>query len=122
MLDPRQIGPLINYIQNQRFQSEMIGVENGDSWNEQPPQLGVTLRGRTPETLLRQMHAWHGHLAKGTGSSNRLFPKSPFDGIELRRGPAESPVFWAMREIRSERGFYREGQDLWHYEVLLFKA
>ena len=68
-LDPAHLGPVIDYLHDQRFvpsvpnpASRVRGQPRGPLLSAPQPNLSMT--GRTPESLLRCVAAWH----KGLGS------------------------------------------------------
>jgi len=64
MLDPDQVGPLVDFIYNQKYEPREIihpggGIEMGD-----PPQPNFAMKARSVDKLLRQMAEWHEQLAR----------------------------------------------------------
>lgn len=113
MLDPRQIGPLVDYLHNQKFALAQRPDENGE-YKARAAQPGLSLHGRTPNSLLQQMETWHDRLGVWRGTTIRQFPPSLYRGFARRKGPDDNPVHWSIREIRSERDLYQEGEILNH--------
>jgi len=65
MVDPRQFGPVCDWI----YQKRSVGI------GFEPPQPGFSLKGRTMASLLAHTEAWHRRLARlrqHTGSSMPL--------------------------------------------------
>ena len=54
MVDPRQFGPVCDWI----YQKRHVGIGN------EPPQPGFSLKGRSMPSLLAHTEAWHRHLAR----------------------------------------------------------
>lgn len=113
MLDPRAVGPLVDYIQNQRFQPIVVEVEPGEFLREPPPQPGFTLRGRSLESLLEQVHGWHQSLGRISKQADRIFPKSAIEGLQLQR-ISNMEETWTIRQIATHRDLYQEGKALGH--------
>ena len=55
MLDPDMVGPIVDYINHQKF----VPSEEGE-----PPQPSYTKKGRSAVKLLRQVEEWHERLAR----------------------------------------------------------
>src|SRR6185312_16644857 len=57
------VGPIVDYLYNQRFVAQEVFVEEGDITPElKPPQPNLSMKGRTPRSLLRQVGEWHAWL------------------------------------------------------------
>src|SRR5262249_49909715 len=64
MLDLAHVGPIVDYIEEQRFVSQSVLVAPGVVERGGPAQPNFTMKGRTPTSLLRQVEAWDRTLAK----------------------------------------------------------
>lgn len=94
MLDPRQIGPLFDYVNRKRDEDK--------AWS---------LKGRTPVSLIRDMEEWHARLAKVRVGTAAAFPLSGFLPRKYERG--EDQV-WTIDEILSSKELIAEGVKLQH--------
>lgn len=141
LLDPVQVGPIIDYIHFQRFVPEhvLIGfnrpMDDADRAAVGARQPNFSMRGRTAATLMRQVNRWH----QGLANSNRQqictwIPSgiSAFSLIEggevraddsvddsaslkLQRDDSESNVkHWVIRELLSSAALVAEGRQLNH--------
>ena len=63
MLDPDEVGPLVDYIHNQKFVSREETVE-GQVVQLAPEQPNFSIKARSIVKLLRQMEMWHRRLAR----------------------------------------------------------
>ena len=63
-LDRSHVGPIIDYLNDQRFTPRVDFVAPGVRERAGPPQPNLTIRGRTPQSLLRQVERWHRELGK----------------------------------------------------------
>jgi hypothetical protein len=114
MIDPVQVGPLIDYIGNQR---------------EENPEWAIT--GRTGQSLMRAMKEWHRNLANNRRVAQRArwaeLRKPPPDvwdscGIKgwsyQRKGRDKKgnkmTEFWEINEITSLKELREEGRELRH--------
>lgn len=106
MIDPRQVGPLIDFI---RYRHQQDAAFN--------------LKGRTGVSLMRAMEEWHAEMAKTKvtpGRSNTFnpsgfrageFDKSRYD--ETKTTAIEKHI-WRFREILSAKDLAAEGRDMHH--------
>ncbi len=116
MLDVSHVHPIIDYIWHQRYENRRVFVERGVAREMGPAQPNFSMRGRTPETLLRQVEEWHGELGReskgrelewhgsGIGDFHRL------EGSEASR----NMKFWSIRELLSSEELIDEGRALQH--------
>ena len=64
MLDVSHVHPIIDYIWHQKYENRRVFVERGVAREIGPAQPNFSMRGRTPETLLRHVDEWHGELGR----------------------------------------------------------
>ncbi|MEM9617488.1 MAG: PcfJ domain-containing protein [Pseudomonadota bacterium] len=114
MLDPRQIGPVVDYLQNQRFELTEIEVAPGEWRQEPPPQPGLSMNGRTADTLMRQVAAWHDSLGRLRGVSSEQYEKADFEGIAIDKKGDGTPARWVIRQLRSAKDLQLESEELRH--------
>ncbi len=117
MLDPRQISPIIDYVQHQRFETAEVQVEWGQVELQGPPQPNLTMRNRSATTLLGQVDEWHRTLNRAVGfPGNRLdpYPMANVNGLVVRSGQEHAPVVHTIRQIRNFDELVREGDELSH--------
>ena len=114
MLDPRQIGPMIDYLQHQRFEPFEIEVAPGQWRREAAAQPGLSMHGRTVDTLMRQVVAWH----EGLGRLERLpggeYAKAAFDGTAIEKAAGGRRVRWVINQLRSAKDLQLESEALNH--------
>jgi hypothetical protein len=115
MLDLAQLGPIIDYIQDQRFTSHEVFVAPGVIERRGPPQPNFTMKGRTPASLLRQVEAWHRSLAKVQQPKAEWVPSGikAFEFVEgIERG--ENLKVWTLTELLSTKALVAEGRKMKH--------
>ena len=99
MLDPQQIGPLLDYINVLRRND-----------------VTFSLKGRSPLALIRGMEAWHAHLANERRVHGSVFKPSGYrEGlyeIPGNRGALDS--CWTVEEILTSKALAAEGRALSH--------
>lgn len=116
MLDTAQVGPIIDYLHNQRFVEREEFVAPGVIERRPPPQPNLSMKGRNPNTLLRQVERWHRQLANESVDLKAEWPTSgigSFDWIEGREG-SENLRRWTIRELLSAKALVSEGRAMRH--------
>jgi len=114
MLDPRQIGPLVDYLHNQKFQMVDVELEPGEFAQQPPPQPGLSMAGRTVATLMRQVAEWHEALGKVSGLSNAAYAQSEIEGTTIEKKKGKSALRWNIRQLRSAKELQIESDELKH--------
>ena len=114
MLDPRQIAPVTDYLQNQRFEPVEVELAPGE-WRQEPPaQPGLSLRGRTVVTLLRQVDEWHKSLGKLAAMPGGQYAKADIEGYSVEREGPSGKRLWVIRQLRSAKDLQIESDELRH--------
>jgi hypothetical protein len=113
MFDSSHVGPIIDFIEDQRFTSQM--VVDGDFRGQPPPQPNLTMKGRTPDSLLRQVAAWHNRLAKSDQPAAE-WPRSGIAPFEFIEGSLENGTLkiWTFTELLTTRALVTEGRKMNH--------
>ena len=62
MLDPHQVGPIVDWIHNQRFVGEPQHIVNGIVCGGGAAQPNLCMKGRTVQSILQQVEHWHREL------------------------------------------------------------
>jgi hypothetical protein len=115
MLDLVHVGPIIDYIEQQRFVSQDVFVGPGVVERRGPAQPNFTMKGRTPAALLRQVEAWHRTLAK-TEQPKAEWPRSGIEGFEFVEGGERGSnlKIWTITELLSAKALFAEGRKMKH--------
>jgi hypothetical protein len=114
MLDRAHVNPIVDYLHAQRFQYREVLVGPGQLVQEPPPQPNLSMRGRTPDTLLAQVERWHVGLAKMKGGMNLLFKPSGIKTLAIKTGGKEQKSEWRFRELLSTAELQAEGKAMHH--------
>ena len=114
MLDPRQVGPIIDYLQNQKFVGHEVEGAPGEWQREPPPQPGLSMQGRTVTTLLRQVEDWHSALGRLRNLPNAPYQRPAFDGFSAERQGPKGTVRWKIRQLLNARDLQMESEALSH--------
>ena len=63
MLDPDEVGPIVDYIHNQKYVPREETVD-GEVVQLPPEQPNFSIKGRSMVKLLQQVEMWHRQLAR----------------------------------------------------------
>lgn len=114
IMDPAQIGPMIDYIQAIRH--ERIAMETQEGMVElDPPQPDFSMKGRTAQSMLRLMRDWHKSL--GLASAGLAWAPSPLQPMlveEPSPDPSDPLRRWQMLELTNSAQLCTEGTALHH--------
>jgi hypothetical protein len=116
MLDIGQIGPIVDYIHNQKFVPEETVLPGGGVVRQGPCQPHFAMKGRSAAKLVRQVEAWHRRLAREERLPNREWARSgitPFELTDRGEKPGGS-VTWQIRELLSTKELVSEGRAMHH--------
>ena len=114
MLDPRQIGPIVDYIHAQRYEPTDVEVEPGIWETEPPPQPNLSMSGRTVGTLLRQVEEWHRSLGRFRNLPTENYEKAEFSGFCVDRSMGGELKKWVIRQLMNARDLQIESDELRH--------
>ncbi|MCP4217365.1 MAG: hypothetical protein GY765_22165, partial [bacterium] len=89
MLDRVHVGPIIDFIGNRKFENRRVFVARGVERNIGPEQPGFSMKGRTPDSLLRQVELWHGELGKKARDRHYQWAHSAWKDYVFTRGSRE---------------------------------
>jgi hypothetical protein len=115
LLDTARIGPIIDYLHNQKFVPHDYLVAPGAVERRGPPQPNLSMKGRTPESLLKQVEAWHGTLAR-TSQPPAEWRPAGIAGFEFIEGSQDSGNWkrWLLTELLSTKALFAEGRTMKH--------
>ncbi|QDT03125.1 hypothetical protein K227x_15060 [Rubripirellula lacrimiformis] len=116
MLDTNQVGPIVDYLHHRRFVAEIAGRGAGDDCPPCPAEPNLTMKGRTAQSVLRQVDAWHRRLASDNRLQVAAWRPSGFAGFEFSEGTLAGGnlKIWTIRELLSSRSLAIEGRKLKH--------
>jgi hypothetical protein len=114
LLDPARVAPLIDFIYRQRFEPQDAGIAG--AVESRPADPHFTMKGRTPESLLRQMGAWHVQLRKEPPKAQLEWSPSGLASFEFSEGTVASGNLrrWTIVELLSRRALFEEGRTMKH--------
>lgn len=98
-----QVGPVCDFIRARRFGND-------------PPEPGFSLRGRTPETLLRRISEWHAMLTRLARKSRSTWESAGIEGWDnVCKDPLGSGTcHWKVVELLDSLSLQEEGRQLRH--------
>jgi hypothetical protein len=116
MLDLVHVGPIIDYLQDQRFEQREEFQAAGVIQRLPPPQPNLTMKGRCPEALLRQVERWHHRLANESIDLKAQWPLSGINGFDWIEGREGTPNLrrWMIQELVTSRALVAEGRAMQH--------
>jgi len=124
-LDAVHVGPIVDYLNVQRFVPQEIFIEEGELGQPGPPQPNLTMKGRTQRSLLRQVEEWHKRLRHRPRAKPVHWERSDigeFHYIEKDGQDQEPPRIWTIRELLSSGQLYREGLAMQHCVAAYVRA
>lgn len=112
-LDRVHVGPVVDYLHDQRFVAQDVFVARGVRRRLPPPQPNLSMKGRSAPALLRQVERWHRSLARG--SSGTGWERSGIGELDFETGVRGKNLrVWRIRELLSSAELRREGAVMRH--------
>src|SRR5262249_50061155 len=115
-LDLAHVGPIVDFLQAQKFTvTEGVSVD-GVLGPQPPPQPGYTMKGRTVASVLRQVEEWHRLLGCDAYRPELSWRPSPFKEFKLIGGSEvlRNMRVWTIRELLTSRELFLEGRVMRH--------
>ena len=136
MLDVSHVHPIIDFIQNQKFENQRVFVARGVVEERDPPQPNFSMKGRTPGTLLRNVNEWHRQLGRETKGGAFQWSRSIIGELRLEERSRESnkirleersrkgnkTKYWIIRELLSTAELIDEGRSMNHCVISYAKS
>jgi hypothetical protein len=120
MLDSSRISPIIDYIEAMKYIPTRRLV-NGIYQTVQPEQPGFTMKGRTAESILRQVDEWHEILNRDTRRTTKgsKTPITKWDGLKVNNwaksvGKDVNKIRYDIIQLLTSAELSQEGRDLGH--------
>jgi hypothetical protein len=115
MLDQCHVGPIVDYLHEQRFVPQEVFVAPGVRERRGPPQPNLSMKRRSPQALLRQVESWHRELARTGAGGAAQWERSPIGEFELETGVQDRNLrVWRIRELLSGTELIAEGRAMRH--------
>ncbi|TWT30915.1 PcfJ domain-containing protein [Blastopirellula retiformator] len=114
-VDRSQVGSIIDYIQFQRFVPHYVLTGEGDPQATNAREPNFTMRGRTPQSLLRQVERWHGTVHDTFVFGMHDWPPCGIAGFDVVEEEADGQLAaWTIRELLSSKQIVQEGEVMSH--------
>lgn len=115
-IDLAHVGPVVDFLQHQRFEWQEAVSPEGVLGKQPPPRPDYTMKGRTVASILRQVAEWHRQLGQDTNHPSRAWRHSPFNDFRLVEGSAAlgNMRVWTITELLTSRALLHEGQAMRH--------
>ncbi len=114
MLDPAQVGPMIDYLYNRRFLRQPDRIVDGVRICGEIPEPNLSMKGRTVDSILRQIQAWHRQLARVPRREVNHWQPCGVPELERREGTDSNFRIWRIVELLSTQELVEEGRALHH--------
>lgn len=130
MLDPACVGPIADYIHNQKYIPEEIIQPGGIVIHGDPPQADFSMKGRSITRILQQIETWHEQLAEAVydpddptedhARKGRVryiqWENSGFRELSYHENKkkSEDRLHWTIQELLSNRELTAEGKEMHH--------
>lgn len=115
-LDLAHIGPVVDFLQHQRFEWRDGVMPNGVFGKVPPPQPGFTMQGRTAASICRLVSEWHKQLGRESNQPAIVWPHSPIKDFQWVEGSEQERNLrcWTIAELLTNRALYLEGREMRH--------
>jgi hypothetical protein len=114
MLDPEQVGPIVDYLFAQRFEPEPPRIVDGVLHPGGVPQPNLSMKGRTVQSVLRQVEAWHRQLHRPARYGHRAWLPCGIPGYSRVEGIPGNQRLFTVTELLSSRELADEGRAMHH--------
>jgi hypothetical protein len=115
-LELAQAGPVVDFLQHQKFEWKEGVSPEGVFGKQPPPRPDFTMKGRTVASVLRQVEEWHKQLGQDTNQPSLSWRHSPFNDFRLVEGSEAlgNMRVWTITELLTSRALFLEGQAMRH--------
>jgi len=115
-LDLAEVGPVVDFLQHQKFEWKEGVSPEGVFGKQPPPRPDYTMKGRTVASLLRQVEEWHKQLGHDTARRSLAWRPAPFKDFRLIEGSEAlgNMRAWTITELLTSRALFLEGQAMRH--------
>jgi hypothetical protein len=111
-MDMRQVGPVIDYIDNVRHRDRPSIWMNGGWRYQGPEQPDFSVKGRTAESLVRLTEEWHKQLAKTKTRKITKWESCGIAGLDTADDDGRNRV--VIRELLTSNELQQEGRAMHH--------
>jgi PcfJ-like protein len=114
--DLAQVGPLVDFVQHQRFEWREGVSPDGVFGGQPPPQPDFSMKGRTVASIRRLIEEWHKQLGREMHQRCFAWLHSRFNDFRLvqRSGEHGQTRVWTITELRTSQALFVEGKAMRH--------
>ena len=115
MLDPDEVGPIVDYIHNQKYAPREETID-GEVVQQPPEQPNFSIKGRSAVKLLRQVEMWHRQLARQNRLPAKVWAPSGFNALDWTEtdGYGNARDRWTITELVTAKELSDEGRKMHH--------
>ena len=117
-LSPRHHGPIIDFLHEQKFVASVPNPLADESGQPPlvPPQPHLSMKGRTPESLLRAVSGWHRDLAemRSAATAAATWGPSGFAPFAHEEGEEDGRRAYEVVELLTAQELLEEGRVMNH--------
>lgn len=115
-LDLSHIGPVVDFLQHQRFEWRDGVAPNGVFGKLPPPRPDFTMKGRTAASICRLVSEWHQQLGQESNQPTIVWPHSPIKDFQRVEGNESdgNMRYWTITELLNNRALTLEGRTMRH--------
>jgi hypothetical protein len=115
-LDLVHVGPIVDFLQAQKFATTDGVSAEGVFGKRPPPQPDYTMKGRTVASILRQVEEWHRQLGQEATEPDLSWSRSRFKEYRMVEGCEilQNMRVWTITELLTSRELFLEGQAMRH--------
>lgn len=114
MLDTAYVVPIVDFIYNQRYVAPEIVQPDGSVVTGEIQEPNFTMKGRTVESMLSLVEAWHGKLGKPARKKSDLVAWNRTNVEEFDHSDAGDHELWQITELLNEQELTEEGARMHH--------
>jgi PcfJ-like protein len=112
----RHHGPIVDYLFNQKFGSSIPNPRADEPGQPplMPPRPGLSMKGRTVESILRAVSSWHGSLVKSRQTVPASWAPSGFRPFVVEMATDDGGRRYEVVELLTAEELMEEGQAMRH--------
>ena len=124
MLDPSWIGPIVDYIQQQKYVPQEIAHPDGKVEQMPPPQPNFSMKSRSILKLLRNVDSWRQQQTLAASLPQGQWERSGKGGLSYTEKDDlnDRTLEWSIREIDNHKALIAEGNAMNHCVVSYAKS
>jgi hypothetical protein len=114
--DLAQVGPVVDFLQHQRFEWREGVSPDGVFGEQPPPRPNYSMKGRTVASILWQVEDWHRQLGQDTQQPSLSWRHSPYQDFRLVEGSEAlgNMRVWTISELLTSRALFLESHAMRH--------